>query len=246
MNTPARRIAMWSGPRNLSTAMMRAFGARADCAVSDEPFYAAYLAATGLEHPMREAILVSQPTDAAQVAADMLGPVPQGKGVWYQKHMAHHMLDGFPLDWMADVTNVFLLRSPERVLASYAQKREDVTLADIGFADQAMLFERVADQLGRAPVVIEAEDVRREPRAALSALCAAVDLPFEEAMLSWAPGQHASDGVWAPHWYNAVFKTIGFAAPDETAPALPDHLRVIADGARPHYERMRAFKLMAA
>lgn len=246
MSTSIRRIAMWSGPRNLSTAMMRAFGARSDCAVSDEPFYAAYLLATGLEHPMRAEILVSQPTDAAQVAKDMLGPAPQGKRVWYQKHMAHHMLEGFPPDWMAEVTNVFLLRSPERVLASYTQKREEVTLADIGFADQAMLFERVADQLGHAPVVIEAEDVRRDPRAALAALCAAVDLPFEAAMLAWAPGQHASDGVWAPHWYNAVFKTTGFAAPDETAPVLPDHLQAIAERARPHYERMRAFKLLAA
>ncbi len=243
MSTPVKRIAMWSGPRNLSTAMMRSFGARSDCAVSDEPFYAAYLAANGLEHPMRAEVLASQPNDAAQVAADMLGAVPGGKPVWYQKHMAHHMLDGFPLDWMELVTNVFLLRSPERVLASYAQKREEVSLADIGFADQTTLFERVADRLGHAPAVIEAEDVRRDPRGSLSALCAAIDLPFDEAMLNWAPGQHASDGVWAPHWYGAVFKTTGFAAPDETAPVLPDHLRAIAEQAQPFYERMRAFKL---
>jgi hypothetical protein len=243
MSETIKRIAMWSGPRNLSTAMMRSFGARTDCAVSDEPFYAAYLAANGLEHPMRAEVLASQPNDAAQVAADMLGPVPGGKPVWYQKHMAHHMLDGFSLDWMEGVTNVFLLRSPERVLASYAQKREEVSLADIGFADQAILFERVADRLGHAPTVIEAEDVRRDPRASLSALCAAIDLPFEAAMLNWEPGQHASDGVWAPHWYNAVFKTTGFAPPDEGVPDLPDHLRVIADQARPYYQRMQAFKL---
>jgi hypothetical protein len=192
---------------------------------------------------MRAEVLASQPNGAAQVAADMLGAVPGGKPVWYQKHMAHHMLDGFPLDWMEQVTNVFLLRSPERVLASYAQKREEVSLADIGFADQATLFERVADRLGHAPTVIEAEDVRRDPRGSLSALCAAIDLPFEEAMLNWAPGQHASDGVWAPHWYGAVFKTTGFAAPDETAPTLPAHLQAIADQARPFYQRMQAFKL---
>lgn len=243
MNAPVKRIAMWSGPRNLSTAMMRSFGARADCAVSDEPFYAAYLKATGLDHPMGQEVLASQPQDADQVAADMLGPVPGGTPVWYQKHMSHHMIESFPLDWMDGVTNVFLLRSPERVLASYAQKRESVTLADVGFEGQMMLFDRVADRLGHAPAVIEAEDVRRDPRGSLSALCAAIDLPFDEAMLNWAPRQHASDGVWAPHWYGAVFKTTGFAAPDESAPDLPDHLRVIADQARPFYERMQAFKL---
>jgi hypothetical protein len=237
-----RRIAMWSGPRNLSTAMMRAFSSRPDCAVSDEPFYAAYLAATGITHPMNAGVLASQPQDPHRVAADMLGPVPGGKTVWYQKHMAHHMIDGFPLDWMDGVTNVFLLRSPERVLASYAQKREDVALRDIGFAEQAMLFDRVADRLGEAPVVVDSEDVRRDPRGTLSALCAAIDLDFTDSMLNWPKGQHPDDGVWAPHWYGAIFDTTGFAPPDDKAIILPDHLRSIADEARPFYERMAAHK----
>jgi hypothetical protein len=237
-----RRIAMWSGPRNLSTAMMRAFSSRPDCAVSDEPFYAAYLAATGITHPMNAEVLASQPQDPHRVAADMLGPVPGGKTVWYQKHMAHHMIDGFPLDWMDGVTNVFLLRSPERVLASYAQKREDVALRDIGFAEQAMLFDRVADRLGEAPVVVDSEDVRRDPRGTLSALCAAIDLDFTDSMLNWPKGQHPDDGVWAPHWYGAIFDTTGFAPPDDKAIILPDHLRSIADEARPFYERMAAHK----
>ncbi len=237
-----RRIAMWSGPRNLSTAMMRAFSSRPDCAVSDEPFYAAYLAATGIIHPMQDEVLASQPQDPQRVAADMLGPVPSGKAVWYQKHMAHHMIDGFPLDWMDGVTNVFLLRSPERVLASYAQKREGVTLRDIGFAEQAALFNRVADRTGQAPVVVDSEDVRRDPRRALSALCTAVDLPFTEAMLSWPRGQHPDDGVWAPHWYGAIFDSTGFAPPDDKQVTLPDHLRSIAEAARPFYETMAAHK----
>ena len=224
-----RRIAMWSGPRNLSTAMMRAFSSRGDCAVSDEPFYAAYLAATGIVHPMNAEVLASQPQDPHEVAADMLGPVPSGKTVWYQKHMAHHMIEGFPLDWMDHVTNVFLLRSPERVLASYAQKREEVALRDIGFAEQARLFDRVAQRTGKPPVVVDSEDVRRDPHRALSALCAAIDLPFSKAMLSWPKGQHPDDGVWAPHWYGAIFESTGFAPPDDKAITLPDRLRVIAD-----------------
>ena len=238
-----KRIAMWSGPRNLSTAMMRSFGARADCAVSDEPFYAAYLAATGLQHPMRDEVMASQPQDAGRVAADMLGPVPGGKSVWYQKHMSHHMIPGFPLDWMDGVTNVFLLRSPERVLASYAQKRESVTLADVGFEGQAMLFDRVAQRTGIAPVVVESDDIRRDPEGTLRALCAAIDLPFDPAMLAWAPGQHAEDGVWAPHWYGAIFASTSFAPPDETMPVLPGHLAAIAEAARPYYETMRAYKI---
>lgn len=237
-----RRIAMWSGPRNLSTAMMRAFSSRPDCAVSDEPFYAAYLAATGIVHPMNDEVLASQPQDPHQVAADMLGPVPGGRPVWYQKHMAHHMIDGFPLDWMDDVTNVFLLRRPERVLASYAQKREDVSLEDIGFAQQATLFGRVADRLGKAPPVVDSEDVRRDPRGTLTALCAAIGLDFDEAMLSWPKGQHPDDGVWAPHWYGAIFASTGFAPPDEKVVELPDHLRRIADAAQVFYERMAAHK----
>jgi len=237
-----RRIAMWSGPRNLSTAMMRAFSSRPDCTVSDEPFYAAYLAATGIVHPMNDEVLASQPQDPHRVAADMLGPVPGGRPVWYQKHMAHHMVDGFPLDWMDGVTNVFLLRRPERVLASYAQKREDVSLRDIGFAEQAMLFDRVADRLGKAPPVVDSEDVRRDPRGTLSALCAAIDLPFDEAMLSWPKGQHKDDGVWAPHWYGAIFGSTGFAPPDEKVVELPEHLQAIADEAQVFYDRMAAFK----
>jgi hypothetical protein len=237
-----RRIAMWSGPRNLSTAMMRAFSSRPDCAVSDEPFYAAYLAATGIVHPMNAEVLASQKQDPHQVAANMLGPVPGGRPVWYQKHMAHHMVDGFPLDWMDGVTNVFLLRRPERVLASYAQKREDVSLEDIGFVEQAALFDRVADRLGKAPPVVDSEDVRRDPRGTLSALCAAIGLPFDEAMLSWPKGRHPDDGVWAPHWYGAIFDSTGFAPPDERVVELPAHLRDIADEAMVFYERMAAFK----
>jgi hypothetical protein len=237
-----RRIAMWSGPRNLSTAMMRAFSSRPDCAVSDEPFYAAYLAATGIVHPMHDEVLASQPQDPHRVAADMLGPAPGGKPVWYQKHMAHHMVHGFPLDWMDGVTNVFLLRRPERVLASYAQKREDVNLEDIGFAQQAALFDRVADRLGHAPPVVDSEDVRRDPRGTLTALCAAIGLDFDEAMLRWPKGQHPDDGVWAPHWYGAIFDSTGFAPPDEKVVDLPGHLQAIADEAQVYYDRMAMHK----
>ena len=171
---------MWSGPRNLSTAMMRSFGNRADCAaVWDEPFYAAYLAASGKEHPMRAEVLAAQPQDwraVARACAD--GEVAPGC-ILYQKHMTHHMLPGFELDWMDSVEHAFLIRAPERVVASYVAKREEVTLADLGFGRQAELFDRVAQRAGTAPPVVDAEAVRADPAGVLRRLCAALGLAFD-------------------------------------------------------------------
>lgn len=239
------RICMWSGPRNISTAMMRSFENRSDCAVSDEPFYAAYLAETGLDHPMRDEVLVSQPTDWRAVAAALAGPAPGGAKVWYQKHMTHHMLDGFGLDWADGAVNAFLIRDPARVLASYVVKRGEVTLADIGVERQRELFEREADRLGAPPPVVEGRDVLADPAGTLGRLCAALCVAFDPAMLAWPAGPRDSDGVWAPAWYDAVERSTGFGRePDETAPpALTDDLRRIAEAARPHYERLAAFRL---
>ena len=244
MSTPIR-ICMWSGPRNISTAMMRSFGNRSDCAVSDEPFYAAYLAETGLDHPMRDEVLASQPTDWRAVATHLAGPAPGGAKVWYQKHMTHHMLDGFGLDWADGAVNAFLIRDPARVLASYVVKRGEVTLADIGVERQRELFEREADRLGAPPPVVEGRDVLADPAATLGRLCAALGVAFDPAMLAWPAGPRDSDGVWAPAWYDAVERSTGFGPPpDETAPpALTDDLRRIAEAARPHYERLVAFRL---
>lgn len=239
------RIAMWSGPRNISTAMMRSFENRSDTAVVDEPFYAAYLAATGLDHPMREAVLVSQSTDWTVVAARMSGPGP-GAPVFYQKHMTHHMLPGVDLDWTAACVNAFLIRDPAAVLASYVRKRGEVGLADIGVERQGELFDRECDRLGRAPPVVEGADVLAAPEATLTALCAALGIPFSRQMLTWPAGPRDSDGVWAPAWYDAVERSTGFGPPPNDAePDLPDDLRRIADAARPFYERLAAHKLAA-
>jgi hypothetical protein len=239
------RIAMWSGPRNLSTAMMRSFGNRPDTArVMDEPFYAAYLAVTGLDHPMRDAILASQPRDWSAVArACSEAPAPPG-AIVYQKHMTHHMLPGIDLDWMDGLAHVFLIRDPSRVLASYVAKREAATLDDIGFTQQLRLFEHVADRTGETPPVIDAEDVRADPEKTLRGLCAAIGIPFELGMLSWPAGPRPEDGVWATHWYASVNASTGFAPPEPPPAELPPALRAIADAARPAYERMRAHRLV--
>lgn len=221
------KIAMWSGPRNLSTAMMYAFAARGDCAVSDEPFYAAYLKATGIDHPMKAEVIASQPTDPAEVARHCTGPNPDGQPHWYQKHMTMHMIPGFDRGFLAGLTNVFLLRHPARVIASYTKKREAPTLADIGFLQQAELFDQVANLTGRTPIVISAESIRANPRTALTRLCAALDLPYTDAMLHWPAGAKPYDGAWAPHWYNAVHRSTGFEDPEGSLPDLsPDDQRL--------------------
>ena len=234
---------MWSGPRNLSTALMYSFAARGDCAVVDEPFYGAYLNATGIDHPMREAVIASQSSDPAQVAAQCLGPIPQGQSLFYQKHMTMHMIPAFDRGFIKDLTNVFLIRHPARVIASYARKREDPTLTDIGFVQQAELLDEVAQMTGGAPLVVDSSDIRRAPRETLTRLCSALGIPFTEAMLSWPAGPKPYDGVWAPHWYDEVWKSTGFGAAEGDLPALTGAFGELCEAALPYYARLTPHKI---
>lgn len=239
------RIAMWSGPRNISTAMMRAFENRSDTAVIDEPFYAAYLKITGIDHPLRERVLAAHESDWRKVTETLTGAVPGGRAVFYQKHMTHHMLPEFDLGWMVGCRNAFLIRAPEAVLASYSAKRPEFLPADIGFASQRELFEREAERLGNPPPVIDAEDVLDNPRAALTRLCDVLGIPFSENMLSWPPGPRPTDGAWAPAWYDAVERSTGFARA-RAYPRLSPELQSLADSVRPHYAHLARYKLSCA
>jgi hypothetical protein len=244
----AIRIAMWSGPRNISTAMMRAFENRPDTAVIDEPFYAAYLAATGLDHPMRAEILQSQPTDWRAVERQLLGRSPHEKHIFYQKHMTHHMLPGISRAWAASCRNAFLIRNPSAVLQSYSARRGEVTLADIGIVQQAEIFDEIAQHIGIAPPVVDSADILADPGAWLTALCAALQIPFTSAMLHWPAGKRATDGAWAPAWYESVQRSTGFAPP--SAPVTPEDLSPdlceIAYAAQPYYEAMADHKIQPA
>ncbi|MCA8929140.1 MAG: HAD family hydrolase [Alphaproteobacteria bacterium] len=235
---------MWSGPRALSTALMRAWENRPDCLVVDEPLYAAYLAATGLDHPMRAAVLAAQAQDAGLVARRMT--TMTGAPIIYQKHMSHHLLPTMPRDWVDRLANAFLIRDPARVLASYDRKRPAPTLADIGIGQQGEVFDRLADRDGRAPPVIDADDLQRAPETVLRALCRALGVPFRAEMLAWPAGPRASDGVWAPHWYDAVWRSTGFGPPRERATTLAPALARLAEQARPLYERLARHRLAAA
>ncbi|GHE01844.1 branched-chain amino acid aminotransferase [Defluviimonas sp. 20V17] len=234
------RIAMWSGPRNLSTAMMYAFAQRPDCAVWDEPFYAAYLRSTGLDHPMRNEIIAAGEPDPARVAAACMGPIPQGQSLFYQKHMAQHMVPGMPLDWAHRVTNVFLIRHPARVIASYAQKREAPVEADLGFRRLAELCDVYG---GAEPIVLDSADIRRDPAGMLAKLCARLGIGFEPAMTRWPAGGNPADGVWAAHWYGAIHASTGFAGEEGPLPELDGRDQALMEEAMPHYRRMADLRI---
>ncbi|MCB1390007.1 MAG: HAD family hydrolase [Rhodobacteraceae bacterium] len=232
---------MWSGPRNLSTAMMYSFAARGDCAVSDEPLYAAYLAATGLVHPMRDAVLQSQPQDPSSVR--LTGEAPGGRPLWYQKHMTQHMLPGVPLGWMAECRHAFLIRHPARVIASYTRKREEPTLDDLGFRQQAELFDRIAQYEGVAPPVLDSTALRATPEPKLKALCEALGIGWTRRMLRWEAGPKPYDGVWAPVWYHAVWDSTGFDGAEGPLPDLPPAYARLAEASLPHYEALAPYAL---
>lgn len=240
------RIAMWSGPRNISTAMMRAWENREDTAVIDEPFYAHYLLATGVQHPGRDDVIAAQDNDAAEVAAMLTGPIPDDRPIWYQKHMTQHMLPDMPLDWLDRVSNCFLIREPTAVVASFTIQRPDAAAWELGFAQQAHLFDHVCDRLGTAPPVIDASDVLKNPAAVLGTLCARLGIVFSPRMLQWPRGPRASDGVWAPHWYAAVERSTGFAPWREHRVTLSDFQHRLVEQCQLHYERLSLHRLAAA
>jgi hypothetical protein len=230
------RMAMWSGPRNISTAMMRAWENRGDCAVIDEPLYAHYLAQTGLDHPGREEIIAAGETDWRKVATLLTGPIPGGKAIFYQKHMTHHLLPQIERGWLAQLTHVFLIRDPREVLASYVKSRPTVTAEDIGVAQQLEIFEYLSSLRGEAPPVIDAGEFLAAPEAQLRALCARLGVAFTARMLHWPAGPRASDGVWAPYWYAKVLESTGFEPHRPREPRVPEAYRALVDTLMPCYQ----------
>lgn len=223
------RIATWSGPRSISTAMMRAWGNRPDTFVTDEPFYAFYLRATGKKHPGADEIIATGETDWRRVVAQLTGPIPESrhKGpshVFYQKQMTHHLLPEIDRKWLVDMTNCFLIRDPREVILSYIKKEGDPTLEDLGFVQQAEIFDWVRARSGSIPPVIDASDVLQNPERILRLLCTAVGIEFDESMLSWLPGLRETDGVWARYWYGEVAKSTSFQPYKPREGIVPDRV----------------------
>ena len=236
---------MWSGPRNLSSAMMRSFGSRSDTFVSDEPFYGCFLKHSGADHPMRAEVIGAMDCNWSSVMAALQGSAPDGSPVWYQKHMWHHMIGPVGYEDFKGFTHAFLIREPERMIASYLRKREAAVFADFGLERQSEFFEREADRLGRAPPVIDANDVLASPEGVLSKLCVALGINWDPAMLSWKPGRRETDGPWAPHWYGAVEASTGFGLPDTEAVDLPEEGRRLADRCRLYYQKLANYRIRA-
>ncbi len=243
MQAQALRIAMWSGPRNISTALMRAWENRDDCVVWDEPLYGYYLDATGVPHPGAAEVIADQGTDAAAIIARCIGPIPHGKQIFYQKHMTLHLLSQLDRSWLSSLANCFLIREPEAVIASYAAVRSEATLDDIGFVQQAELFKHVRDLDGEVPLVIDSREFLLDPESMLRAICQRLGIEFQPQMLNWPTGQRDSDGVWAKYWYDSVWNSTGFAPWRERSYDLCAKDRRIASQARPYYERLYRYRL---
>ncbi len=233
-STAPTRIAMWSGPRTLSTALLRSWASRADTAVVDEPLYAFYLRHALVHHPGRDEILASQ-SDAWPVVVRELttGPLGGGARIGYQKHMAHHLLPEVDREALRPLRHAFLIRDPSALISSYARVRDRPTLPDLGLAQQVDIHRRFGGP------VVDADDILRAPAAVLAALCAALDVAWDPAMLSWPAGPQATDGVWGPHWYDSVWASTGFGPPrNAPAPSPGAELAPLLDACLPLYDEL--------
>ncbi len=257
--TKVIRVAMWSGPRNISTAMMRAWGNRADTFVVDEPFYAFYLKATGRKHPGAAEVIANGETDWRKVVERLTGPIPDGKHILYQKQMTHHLLPEVDRRWLGAVANCFLIRDPREVISSYIKKNPEPTLEDLGFVQQQKIFDFVRDETGMVgtprcgvrgqrsalspPPVIDAKDVLQNPERMLRLLCDAIGVEFDESMLLWPPGLRETDGIWAKYWYDEVARSTSFQPYRPKSEPVPDRLREIYEQCRECYERLYELRL---
>lgn len=234
---------MWSGPRNISTVMMRSWGARPDAIVCDEPLYAHYLLRTGAPHPGADEVIRSQENDWRKVVAWLTEHEVAGKTLFYQKHMTHHLLPEIDRDWLARVTNAFLIRDPVQVIASFRRVVPNPRIEDTGLPQQVEIFDYVRGTTGQVPPVVDAEDVLESPDRALRLLCDALEVPFTPAMLSWEPGPRDTDGVWAKHWYDAVLRSTHFEPYREKDVSLPRELDGLVAEARRLYTKLHEHRL---
>jgi hypothetical protein len=240
------RIAMWSGPRNISTAMMRSWGNRADTFVCDEPLYAHYLLKTGIAHPGADEVIRTYQHDWRKVVAWLTGAVPDGKAIFFQKHMTHHLLPEIERDWLEQVDHAFLIRQPRDVLISYAKVIANPTIEDTGLPQQVDIFQWVRRRTGRVPPILDADDVLKNPEQALRSLCNALDVDFSPAMLSWAPGPRASDGIWAKYWYAAVLESTGFQPYRPRRESVPPNLDALLQRAEELYQQLYRHRLLSS
>lgn len=236
------RVAMWSGPRNISTALMYSFENREDCCAIDEPFYAHYLEQTGIDHPDSQRVIESYETDYGEIAQTLIGEIPDGARIWYQKHMCHHIMPEMDIDWIHSLNNCFLIRDPREVLLSLSQITHEVSLWATGLPQQIMLIER-ASQDGHRPPIIDSRDILEDPSEMLGMLCLELGIPFSEDMLSWEAGPRDCDGIWGEHWYDSVWSSTGFSPYRPRTGRLPSSLESVLEQAMPLYQEMHSKRM---
>ena len=237
------RVAMWSGPRNISTAMMRAWENRPDTFVCDEPLYAHYLHHTGLPHPVADEIIASLETDWRKVVQGLTSDVPGGKRIFYQKQMTHHFLAHLDRAWLGRLTNCFLIRDPGEVITSYLRILPEPTLEDLGLPQQTEIFRWVRDHTGAVPPVLDAKDVLEDPESMLRSLCDAIGVDFTPRMLAWPPGPRSTDGIWTEHWYHNVKRSTGFAPYRPKGAPVPNRFRALHEACLEYYRELYEYRL---
>jgi hypothetical protein len=238
------RVAMWSGPRNISTAMMRSWENRNDTIVTDEPLYGPYLSQTKKQHPMYQEIIEHQGSDYQLIINHLISDkLPLNKSIYYQKHMSHHLLDLHNLSWTKKLINVFLIRDPQYVLASYLRKHENPTPEDLGYPQQVKLFNYLQTETKDIPLVLESKDILKNPKSMMKLLCARLGIDFDHKMLTWPKGYRDTDGIWASHWYNRVIESTGFAKYHPKELNLTDKQKSLAEKCMPYYQSLSEFKL---
>jgi len=240
-----KKIAMWSGPRNISTALMYSFDNRDDCYSTDEPFYGHFLKSTGTPHPGAEEVIENHETDIEVVISGLIGPNPQSKKIWYQKHMCHHILDHTDLSWVKNLTNCFLIRNPRDVIFSLSRITDSVDLRATGLPQQKIILEYVSELIGKTPPIVDSNDILTNTRPILEKLCEMIEIPFSNRMLNWEPGPRMCDGIWAKNWYGSVWKTTGFVPSKIRDVELNGKLTKILAEAMPIYRELRDMRIVA-
>ena len=233
---------MWSGPRSISTALMRSFENRQDTFVTDEPFYAYYLKKTGIVHPFREEVIEGGNTDWNSIADEITGSIPEGKDIWYQKHMAQHNLPGKNLKWVESLQNCLLIRHPLEVISSYSKKYEISSISQLGYTQQTVLFTTLTD-MGVPLQVLDAGDVLKNPDQMLKLFCKKLGIPFYREMLTWPVGRRESDGIWGQYWYGSVEASTGFHPYNKNKGDLPSKYQDIYMACLEEYQYLYQYRI---
>jgi hypothetical protein len=234
---------MWSGPRNISTALMYAFANRSDCYATDEPLYAHYLEATGVPHPGADEVIAHGETDWRKVVAQLQAEVPGGSQVWYQKHMCQHIIEAVDLHWVGAMRHCFLIRDPREVLLSLSKKTDAIDAWATGLPQQAHIIDAVRQATGRLPLIVDSRDILCDPTRMLRQISEGLDIGFDAAMLAWEAGPKSCDGIWARHWYDSVWKSTGFAAYQPKPDNVPAALAAVLEEVQPIYNALAADRI---